>query len=70
MKCLRLSLTDIEAICSGHELPDTIINACQKLLSQKYEHVDGFQCSLLGRTLSFHKVTPGKLSVQILHTGI
>ena len=63
-------MSGIEAICSGHELPDTIINPCQKLRSQKYKHVDGFQCTLLVQTLSFHKVTPGKLSVQTLHTGI
>ena len=66
---MYLSLIDKQILCQDMTIPDTIINAAQRLLSQQFKHVSGFQSTLHAQRLQLSKISPEKVSVQILHTG-
>ena len=69
IKALTLYEDDKEVLLGDKELTDGIINAVQRLLSVQFQHISGFQNTLLGYNLNFKSVDANVSSVQILHTG-
>ena len=69
IKALTLYDDDREILLGDKELTDNIINAAQCLLSVQFQHIAGFQYTILGHNLKFRSVDPNVSSVQILHTG-
>ena len=70
IKSLMLYENDKEIILGDKELTDSIVNAVQCLLSAQFQHIAGFQNTILGYNLKFKSVDPNVLSLQILHTGM
>ena len=69
IKALMLYEDDKEILLGDKEVTDGIINAAQSLLSVQFQHIAGFQDTILGHNLNFKSVDPNVSSVQILHTG-
>lgn len=69
IKPLMLYEDDKEILLGDKELTDNIINASQCLLSVQFQHIAGFQHTILGCNLNFKSVDPNVSSLQILHTG-
>ena len=69
IKALTLYEDDKEILLGDKEVTDGIINAVQSLLSVQFQHIAGFQDTILGHNLNFKSVDPNVSSVQILHTG-
>ena len=68
IKDLHLALSDRNALLSGKELTDAIINASQKLLHHQFPRVKGLQETTLSQGLSF--VPTRKNAVQIFHVQL
>jgi len=68
IKELHLYVTDYEAL-QTKEITGNIVNAAHSLLKRQFPLVQGMQDTVLAHHLKFHPITPGKLSVQVLHTG-
>ena len=69
IRALELYEDDKKILLGDKELSDSIINAAQRLLSVQFQHIGGFQHTVLGYNLNFKPVDPNFSSVQILHTG-
>ena len=69
IKSLNLNEEDKTRSLGNEELTDNIVNAAQALLSAQFQHIGGFQNTLLGYNLNFKSVDRNCSSVQILHTG-
>ena len=70
IKRLRLSRRDCDILWDGKELTDSLINACQHLLSKQYPNVVGFEDTALGYCLQFTLRSSAQNGIQILHTGM
>lgn len=71
IKSLHLYKSDRNQLLDGKKLNDALINACQKLLSQQFPKVVGFEDTIRG--LSLKKFTLKEFAqhgVQILHIGM
>ena len=67
---LRLSRSDSHLLLDGEELNDSLINACQYLLSKQFPKVVGLQDTAHGYRLGFTSRLSVQNGVQILHTGM
>ena len=67
IKELQLVDVDRDALCSGSELTENIVNAAQDILSKQFSKVGGLQETACAHYLNFRS---DEHSVQILHTGI
>ena len=70
IKALGLHKSDQDALRSGDELTENVINAAQAILNSQFQQIYGFQDTALVHFLNFLPVSPDKPSVQILHTGV
>ena len=68
IKDLHLALSDRNALLSGKELTDAIINASQKLLHHQFPRVKGLQETTLSQGLSF--VPTRKNAIQIFYVQV
>ena len=68
IKDLQLALSDRNALLSGRELTESIINASQMLLHHQFPRVKGLQDTALSHHMSF---TPTRRNaVQIFHVKL
>ena len=70
IKSLNLYETDRRKLLDGKKLNDALINACQRVLSQQFPNVVGFEDTNLGVSLKFSLKENAQLGVQILHIGM
>ena len=69
IQSLELYECDRQSLQPGVDLTGNVINAAQRVLKRQFR-VDGFQNTTLADSLKFSVVSPYKLCVQVLHTGV
>lgn len=66
---MGMTVEDREQLVMNAMLTDVHINAAQRLLLQKFDHISGCQLSLLVQTNGFKPVSAQVDSMQIHHNG-
>ena len=69
IQSLELYECDRQSLQPGVDLTGNVINTAQRVLKRQFS-VDGFQNTTLADSLKISVVSPYKLCVQVLHTGV
>lgn len=71
IKSLKLYQSDRRILLDGEMLNDALINACQKLLSNQFPEILGFENTICGLTsTNFSLKEFAHHGIQILHIGM